>query len=188
MFEVELKAKVIALEDTLNYLVRNGFRVVKYFVKDVYFSHPCRDFEETQEEFRFRVEEKGGKKRYILTYKGPSIFEDRSAREELEIELRGDISIILERLGFSKYATKEKEGWFLERDDLEITLCSVRGEFSGRKFFLGEFVEVELKVSDANKISEARKEVYDFISKLPGVGEIDPEYFMEKLKKLASKS
>jgi len=186
MFEVELKAKVSSIEELYEYLVKElGFSAVEYVAEDYYFDHPCRDFEKSDEELRVRLEKKGAGSRVVLTYKGAVIIKDRSAREEIEASVTSDIIRILNKLGFSTRAFKRKTGWFIEGDDIEIVLCSVRGVYGNKALCLGDYIEVELRVDSREKVSEARKKVQEFLEKLPGIIEIDTEYYMEKMKKLA---
>lgn len=123
--------------------------------RDQYFSHPCRDFRETDEALRIRYAEG----REILTYKGPKLPGATKSREELEWpfdETIGDgivaaegladepaatppIAWLLLRLGFLPVAEVVKERqWFIVRfegRDLTVSIDSVER--------LGIFVEVE---------------------------------------------
>ncbi len=188
MFEVELKARISSISELYNYLVKQlGFRAVKYVAEDNYFNHPCRDFGESDEELRVRLEKKGAESNVVLTYKGAMISDDRTAREELEVNVSGDITRVLSKLGFSVSAFKRKNGWFLWRDDIEVVLCSVQGVYKNKAFSLGNYIEVEIRVRTREEIPEARKRIIEFLNELPGVIEIDTEYYIEKMKKLAEK-
>ncbi len=189
MFEVELKARISSISELYNYLVKQlGFRAIKYSAEDHYFNHPCRDFAESDEELRVRIEKKGSESDVVLTYKGSMILDDRSAREEIEVRTGRKIIKILSNLGFTIDAFKRKSGWFLWRDDIEVVLCSVQGVYRNKAFSLGNYVEVEIKVKSREEIKEARKRIYDFLNKLPGIIEIDREYYLEKMRKLAKQN
>lgn len=186
MFEIELKARITSIKELYEYLSKElGFSAVEYVAEDYYFYHPCQNFEKSDEELRVRRERKGSEEKIILTYKGPVIVEDRSAREEIEVNTSDDIIVILNKLGFSTNAFKRKTGWFMKKNNIEIVLCSVQGVYSNKALFLGDYIEVELKVRSREEIPEAREKVKKFLEKLPGVIEIDTEYYLEKMKKLA---
>lgn len=188
MFEVELKARVGSLDDLRDYLVSKlGFNVLDYVAEDYYFDHPCRSFNRSEEELRLRFERRGESSKWVLTYKAKPLTSDRSAREEIEVFVGNGMMDILSKLGFKVAVFKRKEGWFLLKDDLEIVICSVRGVYENKAFFLGNYMEVEVRVRSKEDIEEARKRIRDFIKGLPGVIKLDMEYYVEKLKKLAEK-
>ena len=186
MYEVEVKAPVKNFEKAYNYLRKLATRVIRYHVSDTYLMHPCKDFSITDEELRIRSEKKDDE-RLILTYKGSSLCKDKTAREEIELEIPKDFYKILTKLGFREYVKKEKVGWVFLINDFTITLCEVKGEYRGITVNLGYFVEVELLVREKRDIEKARKEVIEFIRKIPSVGNMDSEYYTEKIIKLAEK-
>ncbi len=131
MLEVEIKAKVKIkqIQGKLNGL---GARPLgEEHQRDIYFSHPCRDFKERDEALRVRRI----KNEYFLTYKGPKLDEETKTREEIEIKVGKGIVSLLEKLGFSKLREIEKKRSFYQWENLAISLDKVEG--------LGEFLEVE---------------------------------------------
>lgn len=133
MLEVEIKArvKIKQIQSKLNDI---GARSLgEEHQRDIYFSHPCRDFKERDEALRVRRI----KNEYFLTYKGPKLDEETKTREEIEIKVGKGIVSLLEKLGFSKLREIEKKRSFYQWENLAISLDKVEG--------LGEFLEVEGK-------------------------------------------
>lgn len=154
LFEVEQKFVV----DDLGALERRieagewrlGPRVVQI---DRYFNHPHRDFAQTDEALRIRVD--GNSNR--ITYKGPKIDLSTKTRHEIELPIGdGDenqqrMAQVLVALGFREVASVRKtrrsvhmthEGW-----SVELTLDDVEG--------VGTYAELELQ-SDAANLSRAQ--------------------------------
>ena len=99
---------------------------------DTYYLHPCRDFLATDEALRLRRDSRG----LVLTYKGPRVSVGGvKGREEIEVEVRGDVGAILERLGFTPGVVVAKDREYYELPGALVTLDRVEG--------LGCFVEVE---------------------------------------------
>lgn len=184
MLEIELKAEVKNPDVVYDFLARQGFRVQKYIVRDVYYAHPCRKFEETDEELRVRREYKGKEEKLLITYKSLVEEGDRVVREEIETIVHPEIIRIIERLGFRKALFKEKIGWYLSKDDLKITLCRVKGGIGERIVDLGYFIEVEILIDETENIEEHRRRIEEFIRQIPGVGNIDLEYYTEKIERI----
>ena len=115
---------------------------------DTYYSHPCRDFAQTDEALRIR---RVGDKAYI-TYKGPKVDQKTKTRKEIELELVGDAqgvldhAALLEALGFSTVAkvTKKRQTAEIVWQDheVEIALDDVDS--------VGKFVELETAGDDDN--------------------------------------
>jgi len=103
--EVEVKARINEklIRDKLSKI--NLYPVKKEKQVDVYFHHPCRDFKLTDE--AIRVRESGG--RFYLTYKGPKIDPDTKSREEIQLQVKGDVFSFLEKLGFVAFEKIVKE-------------------------------------------------------------------------------
>ncbi len=148
--EVEIKARVENPEELKKTLELIGAKIVKEkYEKDMYFSHPCRDFSETDEALRIRND-------FTLTYKGPKVDEDTKSREEHYITV-SDIEktrLILEKLGFREVAVVEKVRKYYQYGDLTICLDDVKG--------LGTFVEIECM----GEYSECKRAVLEFAEKL----------------------
>lgn len=188
MLEVEIKARIDSWEKTFLYLTNIFTQKYKYFVKDIYFNHPCRDFKDTDEELRIRIEVIDDKNRVLMTYKGPRILEDRSVREEIEVEVNPKIEEILRKLGFTDTLVKEKEGWLFIDNEFRVTLCKVKGSYLGKKVYVGSYIEVEILVKKIEEIEHARTKILEFLRKIPGVGDIDKEYYTEKIVRAVLKS
>lgn len=115
---------------------------------DTYYSHPCRDFAQTDEALRIR---RVGDKAFI-TYKGPKVDAESKTRREIELELSGDVegvldhAALLEALGFravakvTKKRTKAKIEW--QDHEVEVALDDVDA--------VGKFVELETAADDSN--------------------------------------
>jgi len=165
MFEVEIKAEVINLDNVLKFLTNSGFVVKKYFVKDIYLQHPCRDFSRTDEELRIRWQSIDDENVCVITYKGPSLSKDRSVREEIEIQINETLYDILKRLGFRDIIEKEKQGWLLEKGNIKISLINVRGRYMGKEVNLGNFIEIEIIVSNKRDINNAKARIMELYKK-----------------------
>ena len=115
---------------------------------DIYLSHPARDFSETDEAFRIRVENKENIK---LTYKGPKVSNRSKSRLEKEVAVQvQDTDLLRElfsHLGFSEVISVIKERRIYDMEGIEIDLDHVTG--------LGVFCEMEL-MSDDVKGTEDR--------------------------------
>jgi adenylate cyclase class 2 len=136
--EVEAKFRVPCAELRLleELAEANGFKCREASEeRDIYFNHPCRSFEETDEALRVRV--RGG--HIYITYKGPKrLVESVKEREEIEVKVDGgldDVRTLLSRLGFSEVASVHKRRVYCKNGLTTVTLDEVEG--------LGCFVEVE---------------------------------------------
>jgi len=148
MLEVEIKAKV-KIEGIERKLSTLGAKLLgEENQRDVYFSHPCRDFKKTDEALRVRKI----KDEYFLTYKGPKLDQETKTREEIQIKVNGQIFELLKKLGFSKVKEVDKKRRIYEWDNLRICLDRVKN--------LGEFLEIESKLwKDKRKIFELLKKL-----------------------------
>jgi adenylate cyclase, class 2 len=127
-FEVELKAPCPDAESKVRAL--GAIFVRSEEQDDVYFTHPCRDFKETDEALRLR--RSGGLR---LTYKGPKRRADLKEREEIEFEVPQDAFALLDRLGFKRAFQIRKTRRTYSLDGLTLCCDKVEG--------LGEYLEVE---------------------------------------------
>jgi len=116
--------------------------------RDVYYSHPCKDFSKSDEALRVR---------YIngspccLTYKGPRQGSQYKSRTEINVPLSGDPEPILRALGFTKYVEVVKVRRYIELEKAEVTLDEVEE--------LGCFIEVEAKDGREVSVAEALREL-----------------------------
>jgi len=139
--EVESKYRVVC---SVGVLLEKLFELGAVFegeveVEDHYFTHPCRDFRETDEALRLRIERGSGSAKCTLSYKGPR--ENRSGvvkkRVEVEVEV-GDpeaLKSMLLRLGFSTVAVVYKKRLLYRVGGCTLCLDFLPG--------IGYYVEVE---------------------------------------------
>lgn len=124
--------------------------------KDIYFSHPIRDFRDTDEALRIRS---AGEKNFV-TYKGPLLDDHTKTRQEIEIsfadgeEPSQQFWAMLRALGFRDVRRVEKTRRIFraqfESREFKIVLDDVVG--------LGLYVEVET-LAKQNDWEEAREVV-----------------------------
>ena len=117
--------------------------------RDIYLSHPSRDFAQTDEVFRVRCV--GDEN--LLTYKGPVLDEVAKTRREIEIATaaglteRDKLLDMLTSLGFRpvRDVVKRREPFFLlwQDRDLEIVLDNVHD--------IGWFAELEIIAEDSDR-------------------------------------
>ncbi len=150
--EIEIKARApIGIRETLRNL--GAAPSVKVIQRDVYFNHPQRDFEETDEALRIRYEDG----RTFMTYKGPKVDKKTKTREEIEFSIDDGrkAESMLEKLGFrrSVEVSKRRETYILE--GIRICLDDVEK--------LGFFVEIETEGYDTE---ENRKKLFEIGDRL----------------------
>ncbi len=147
--EVEVKFRLS--EDVRDKVERCAKFLRELVEEDVYFSHPCRDFRETDEALRVRKSDG-----IYITYKGPKVDDFTKTREEIEVGVDSyEVVEILKRLGFSPVAKIRKRRRIYNLGDVNICLDSVEG--------LGEFIEIEVKCDDVEigrrKVLEVAREL-----------------------------
>lgn len=116
---------------------------------DTYFSHPQRDFAETDEALRIRSVGEGN----CITYKGPKLDPLSKTRREMEIPIAAGataaqgLAEILNVLGFSQVATvsKTRTPFHLQWEShaVELAVDEVDG--------LGTFVELETQAAETER-------------------------------------
>lgn len=139
MFEIEIKAYCDNQVDVIAKINSMGGEFTGTLSeRDVYYSHPCRDFAETDEALRIRTENG----RSILTYKGPKLSRKTKSRVEKETVFEDPDSMtgILESLGFGRVEEVIKTRRIYRLGDIEVCLDAVEG--------VGTFVELEKKGDD----------------------------------------
>ena len=134
MLEIEVKvpcADLIELEKKLKDMGARDFG--RSMQKDVYYAHPARDFGETDEALRLRIDND----LQIITYKGPKLDDQSKTREEIEISISSAerMALVLERLGFKPVLSVSKTRRIYGLRGISVCLDSVKG--------LGDFVEFE---------------------------------------------
>lgn len=127
--EAEIKAAWTGTEKQLLDLGAVYEKTVRQ--SDLYFQHPCRDFRQTDEALRIRVED--GK--YFITYKGPKLDETTKTRNEYEYPIDGEFGKILESLGFTPSGKVEKSRKEYLLENIIICIDEVKG--------LGTYIELE---------------------------------------------
>ena len=140
---------------------------------DDYYSHPCRDFGDTDEALRIRAKGEA----CVLTYKGPrTVREGVKTRVEYKVRISkeecSEMRKVLEGLGFVKRATvsKVREKYLCE-GRFKVALDRVEG--------LGLFVEVETVGDSADPLS-----IRGFLERMGVRGEIVEETYLEMLLSL----
>ncbi len=132
---------------------------------DIYFSHPCRDFKQSDEALRIRVKNSY----YEITYKGRKIDSKTKTREEITARVYDleNMIRILNKLGFSTVAKIVKHRKKYIVDNFVICIDNVEN--------LGKFVEIEEKSS---KYEPSR--ILNFAKNL-GINEILTKSYLELL-------
>ena len=159
MYEVELKLRADhdPLRERLDARATRDRSVTQ---TDTYYDAPHRDFAETDEAVRVRVEREAEVSVAKLTYKGPLLDSESKTREEHETLVADEDATrgILDGLGFEPAATVEKHRVFYTLDGYTVTLDSVTD--------LGEFVEIETEVETEAEIPAARDRARALLSEL----------------------
>jgi len=142
---------------------------------DTYFSHPARDFAQTDEALRVREFDS----RCTLTYKGPKIDDHTKTRQEIKIALPSQehdarqIASLLEALGFLPVAQvrKTREVFRLQWDSrpLVVALDEVAS--------LGSFLEIE-SMARQHDLDAARDAVQSLAERL-GVDASERRSYLE---------
>jgi len=141
-FEVELKFPSNDLASLERVLRERGARSTASKTQiDRYFNHSGRDFAQTDEALRLRVD--GDRPR--ITYKGPKIDKETKTRKEIELPIGETIddlermSEMLTLLGFREVATVRKNRktfeLVIDQTEIEVALDDVAG--------VGSFIEIE---------------------------------------------
>lgn len=149
MYEVELKFPLNDPDAFVARLVAAGAKPGPAVDQcDLYFNHPARDFEQTDEAFRIR----SIGDRHHLTYKGAVVDSQTKTRREIEVGLQGAEAFgktaeMLRFLGFRPVREVRKHrqtyGLLEAGRKYEITVDAVDG--------LGLFAEVETLADEAGK-------------------------------------
>ena len=184
-YEVECKFYVDDIDAVVAAVRTVGARALgEQRQSDTYFTHPCRDFGETDEALRLRTIDG----RHVLTYKGPKIDATSKTRREIELPLAGEdgdaMSLMcgewLHALGFRPLRTicKCRQRYHLQRDgrSFELDLDRVEG--------LGAFLEVET-VSDQGGLDAARASLSARVGEL-GVVREERRSYLELLREQES--
>lgn len=137
--EAEVKARIEGREVVAERILALGGAFVREVSQeDVYFKHPCYDLREMDQALRLRREGSV----FTLTFKGSRFGTAAKMREEVEVRVDDfeAAKTILERAGFERSFVVRKSRLLYSLEGAEISLDSVEG--------LGEFIEIELPLSD----------------------------------------
>jgi len=173
MLEIEIKAYCDDLDRVVKGVISLGGSLLKRTTeRDIYFNHPCRDFANTDEAFRIRIEDK----KKILTYKGPKLDKKTKTRFEEEVEFNDFDSMrsILLNLGFVEVdeVVKKRDMYILN----DILICIDRVED------VGHFVELEKRGIDKVKV-KVENELFNLAKKI-GISRFESKSYLElKLEK-----
>lgn len=152
MYEVEAKAKAKkGTEKTIQKIARKAGEERQ---EDTYFTHPCRNFAETDEAFRIR--NVGGK--LTLTYKGPKLDRQTKSRAELETPVKPEMFQILESLGFKKFMRIRKLRKNYLAGKAIISIDKVAG--------LGTYIEIEKAAGSLKELKKSKREVLALLERL----------------------
>ncbi len=123
---------------------------------DTYYNMPWRDFSETDEALRVRVQEGEA----FLTYKGPKMDMVSKTRKEFQVKIldENDMGEILTSLGFFPVATVTKKRKNFRLGEINIALDEVRD--------LGNFMEMEMSVKKAINYEEKVERLFKLVEKL----------------------
>jgi len=123
---------------------------------DTYYNMPWRDFSETDEALRIRVQDGEA----FLTYKGPKMDLISKTRKEIQVKIldENDMGEILTSLGFFPVATVTKKRKNYRLGEIVIALDEVRE--------LGNFMEMEISVKKSMNYEEKVERLFKFIEKL----------------------
>ncbi len=152
--EVEIKLKIESLSD-VEFLLLEKKAHLQAIVsqRDIYFTHPERDFGRTDEALRIR--EEGDK--CFLTYKGPKLDLQSKTRLELEtiINDAATMTQILEKLGFQQLLVVQKERRIYQLERATISLDILES--------LGTYLEIEQVIDNEEEYETIREQLFDLL-------------------------
>ncbi len=169
MLEIEIKAHCADMESVKAKLGEMGASLHEVRDEaDLYFNHPSRDFRKTDEAFRIR----SVNGQAYLTYKGPKLGTRSKTRfeEELGVESRESMRVILEKLGFIEVREVHKHRELYHLQGFEVCLDLVEG--------LGSFVEIEQQGEDRERVE---KELFELAARL-GLERFETRAYLEMLE------
>ena len=160
VLEIEVKASCDDLNRVEEHLRKMGAHFVREVQEtDLYFDHPSRDFEKTDEALRIRISrtETGTTpiKKSFITYKGQKIDSHSKTREEIEIELcdADPATQLLIRLGFQPKGDVKKVRTVYTLGEFTICLDDVKN--------VGIFVEVETLGEHMEELRDAALKILE---------------------------
>jgi adenylate cyclase class 2 len=163
MLEIEVKASCDDLNRVEEHLKKMGAHFVREVEEtDLYFDHPSRDFEKTDEALRIRVSrtETGTEpiEKSFITYKGKKIDFYSKTREEIEIELfdADAATQLLIKLGFQIKGDVKKVRKMYNLGEFTICLDDVKN--------VGIFVEVETLDETMEELRDAALKILEALN------------------------
>jgi adenylate cyclase, class 2 len=144
---------------------------------DTYFTHPARDFAQTDEALRIR----SGPAGHQLTYKGPKWGGPTKTREEIEVPFaEGEgpegarrMASVLERLGFQQLAVVGKD-----RTEYRLSVGTRTLQVAlDQAWNLGTFAEVETIAATESDVAAAQEAVLALAREL-GLTEVEPRSYL----------
>ncbi|UCH89766.1 MAG: class IV adenylate cyclase [Thermoplasmata archaeon] len=184
--EVELKAYADDLSSVKAKLEGAGANFIKAHLEvDTYFSHPERDFGQTDEALRLRIiiPEEGNdvQKEFEgaelgkceLSYKGPKIDPASKTREEYTVHIGNIIAAerILTKLGFKRIMEIRKQRTIYELDDYTVCLDDVE--------HLGTFVEIEKIILNDQDFKGTRQDIQDIFKEILKLDRFERRSYLE---------
>lgn len=170
--ELEIKLAVRDPNSARKVLTSRGFVHEDTCLEvDIYYKHPCRDFMETDEAFRFRKRACKNSILYTVTYKGPREFLGKGVKSREELEVNVDehtwrnLMFIVERLGFQPILEFAKKREFYRGSGLKATIDALLG--------VGYFIELELE--GASKADELFT-ILESLDKSAGISVVEKTY------------
>ena len=165
-YEVEVKVAIDNIEEMEDRIVRLGATKINKEVQiDSYFDHPCRTFQETDEALRVRLRqpidlEDTSIDLVEFTYKGPKIDSTTKTRIESSVNLNnaGEITFILENLGFTLVAKVTKKRQFFSLSTLTLSTDDVED--------VGIFLELESIAKNKDELTDAREHIFKIMEEL----------------------
>ncbi|MCY2976663.1 MAG: class IV adenylate cyclase [Planctomycetota bacterium] len=147
--------------------------------RDVYLRHPCRDFGKSGEAFRIRYVNDS----VVVTYKGPKEAGPVKTRSEIELPLvdataDGWMDIFL-ALGFT-VANEVRKIRTPHLITVEETTVCVTCDAVEK---LGNFVEVEVLLSDRSQISSVQARIAQLSQSL-GLRDLEPRSYLRQILEL----
>jgi adenylate cyclase class 2 len=187
LIEAELKTYADDLEGAMAKLLERGGELQSEQVEtDEYFSHPVRDFGETDEALRIRdidiisslVEDERGKLSSgscEISYKGPKLGTTGKSREEYTISIDNRVSgsRILEKLGFNSVRIVRKRRRIYNYNDYKITLDDVED--------LGGFIEIERMIESKAKLDSILSDMEGIIKDIFSLDRFERKSYLELL-------
>lgn len=149
MIEVEVKFRLN--DDSIEEVLRERARlIIEKRELDTYFNSPWRDFKETDEAFRLRVDNEGAS----FTYKGPKLDSKTKSREELKLDIVNPEGAfqLLKKLGFYVAGNVSKTRRIFQLGEFIISLDKVDG--------VGSFIEIEVQ-AERHELEGKRKKIFE---------------------------